>query len=69
MSTLKETKLRHLKRSYTGGAMIVFFVMGTLLVAAFATMLALFGLYVSDSKVRDEYAKAKELGRIYIMSV
>ncbi len=69
MASLKETKLRHLKRSYTGGAMIVFFSMATLLIVAFAVMLALFGLYVSDSKVRGEYAKAKELSDIYMLSV
>ncbi len=69
MASLKETKLRKLKRSYTGGAMIVFIVMGSLLIAAFGMMLALFGLYISDSKIRDEYAKAKELAHIYTLSV
>ena len=45
--------------------MVAFFIMSTILIASFGLLIGLFGLYVSDSKVRDEYAEARTLAEMF----
>ncbi len=68
MATLKEQKLRKLKKSYVFGSMIGFIVVGIIIFAVFASMLAIFALYIMDSKLRDERARAAEMARLYELS-
>ena len=49
MANKKEIKLRKLKKSYVGGSLIAFICVGIIVFCAFAGMLAVFGLYITDS--------------------
>ncbi len=55
MGNIKEQKLRKLKKTYTGGSLFALIFLGVVIFATFAATLIVFGVYVVDSKVRDEY--------------
>ena len=68
MANVKEEKLRKLKKSYVVGSMVGFITIGVIVFAIFVAMLTLFGLYIMDSKLRDEYSRAKNMAELYRMS-
>ncbi len=55
MGNIKEQKLRSLKKQNIIGAIIGLLVLAIVLFATFTSMISIFGLYMIDSKVRDEY--------------
>ncbi|MCR5672627.1 MAG: EAL domain-containing protein [Lachnospiraceae bacterium] len=68
MANIKEQKLRKLKKSYVVGSMVGFIVIGTIVFAMFVSILVFFGLYIMDSKLRDEYQSAKNKSSLYELS-
>ena len=65
MKDIKKKKLNRLKFSYAAGSLVGFIFVAALIFVAFAVMLAVFGLYIADSKIRDENFRAQEQAAIY----
>ena len=68
MANIKEEKLRKLKKSYIGGSFAGFIIIGTIVFCLFASMFAVFGLYIMDTKLRDEYARVSKMAEVYSLS-
>ena len=68
MANKKEMELRKLKKHYLGGSLVAFLVVAVAVFCAFAALLAVFGLYITDSKVRDEYARVENMANLYRLS-
>ena len=68
MANIKEEKLRKLKKSYIGGSFAGFIIIGTVVFCTFAALFAVFGLYIMDSKLRDEYARISSMANVYSMA-
>ena len=65
MANIKEQKLRKLKKSYIGGSFAGFIIIGTIVFCLFASLFAVFGLYIMDTKLRDEYARVSKTAEVY----
>ena len=65
MANIKEEKLRKLKKSFTGGAIVALLLLGTVIFAAFAATLVVFCMYMIDSKVRAEYDTSSKIAEVY----
>ena len=65
MANIKEQKLRKLKKSYIGGSFAGFIIIGTIVFCLFASLFAVFGLYIMDAKLRDEYARVSKTAEVY----
>lgn len=65
MGNIKEEKLRKIKHSNIAGSVIGLLVLGAIIFTAFALMFGVFVLYISDSKVRDGYARAERMKETY----
>ena len=65
MGNIKEQKLRKIKRSNIAGSIVGLLVLGAIIFAAFAFMLMTFVMYITDSKVREQYERASEVAENY----
>ena len=68
MANIKEEKLRKLKYSYIGGSLVCGIIIGAIVICTFVSMIAVFGLYIVDSKIRDEYERVRSMADIYQVS-
>ena len=68
MANIKEEKLRKLKKSYIGGTLAGFIIICIVVFCTFAILFAVFGLYIMDSKLRDEYTRVSTMADVYSMS-
>ncbi|MCR5590069.1 MAG: EAL domain-containing protein [Lachnospiraceae bacterium] len=65
MKDIKKKKLNRLKFSYAAGSFTGFVFVTLLIFVAFAVMLSVFGLYIADSKIRDENFRAQKQAAVY----
>lgn len=68
MGNIKEEKLRELKKTYTAGSLFALIFIGVVIFATFAATLIVFGVYIVDSKVRDEYDNISGFAAAYSTS-
>ena len=68
MGNIKEQKFRKIKRSNIGGAVTGMLVLAGIIFLSFATMLAVFGLYIIDAKIRDEHIRISNMADFYRLS-
>lgn len=68
MANIKEEKLRKLNKTNIGASLAGFIIIGIIIFGMFASMLSVFGLYIMDSKLRDEYARVSRLTEMYAMA-
>ena len=66
MGNIKEQKLRKIKRSNIAGSIVGLLVLGVIIFVAFAWMLMTFVVYITDSKVREQYELAGEVADKYM---
>lgn len=68
MSNIKEQKFRKIKKSNIGGAVTGMLILAGIIFSSFAAMLAVFGLYIIDSKIMDEYIRISNMADFYKLS-
>ena len=68
MGNIKEQKFRKVKRSNIGGAIAGMFVLAVIIFASFSAMMAVFGTYIIDSKIRDEHTRISKMADFYKIS-
>ncbi|MCR5688280.1 MAG: GGDEF domain-containing phosphodiesterase [Lachnospiraceae bacterium] len=65
MGNVKKKKINRFKMSFVAGSFISAVMFGILVIAAFGLTIGIFGIYITDSKLRDENEKAKKLAQMY----
>ena len=68
MSNIKEEKFRKIKKQKVGASITGMFVLAVIIFTAFSLMIAVFALYVIDSKIRDENTRVTDLAGLYMTS-
>ncbi len=68
MGNIKEQKFRKIKKSNIGGAVTGMLILAGIIFSSFAAMLAVFGLYIIDSKIMDEYIRISNMADFYKLS-
>ena len=68
MSNIKEQKFHKIKKSNIGGAITGILILAAIIFSSFAAMLAVFGLYIIDSKIRDEHIRISNMADFYKLS-